>query len=211
MSVVLPPLPYLYNALEPYLDARTVEIHYTKHHRGYVDKVNKAFEKHPELVAKPLEELLTHLELVPEDIRAAVRNQGGGAYIHTFFWRCMAPAGAALREPKGALKSALEKSFGSVADFKKKFEEVALSHFGSGWAWLVIDKTGALSVISTPNHDIPQRQGLTPLLVLDVWEHAYYLKFQNRRNEFVAAWWHVVNWSHVEELFDHTHQSSEAI
>ncbi len=195
-------LPYAFNALEPHLDAKTVEIHYTKHHQGYVDKLNRAFEKHPELFDKSLEELLIHLDQVPEDIRVDVRNQGGGDFIHTFFWNCMAPAKNPVHEPQGALKTALEKSFGSVADFKKKFEEVALGHFGSGWAWLVIDRDGALRVVSTVNHDIPQRDGLIPLLVVDVWEHAYYLKFQNRRAEFLAAWWNVVNWPYVAELFD---------
>lgn len=198
---VLPPLPYGYSALEPDLDGRTVEIHYTKHHQGYVHNLNIALAKHPELFSKSLEELLTNLDQIPADIRTAVRNQGGGDYIHTMFWNCMAPATTQPREPQGLLKTALEKSFGSIADFKKKFEETAIAHFGSGWAWLVVDKNGDLKIVSTPNHDIPQRDGLKPILVVDVWEHAYYLKFQNRRAEFLASWWNVVNWPYVEELF----------
>lgn len=194
-------LPYAYNALEPHIDARTIEIHYTKHHQGYVDKLNKALEKYPELRMRSLEDLLVNLEQVPEDIRREVRNQGGGHFVHTFFWNCMAPVQGVRSEPKGVLKDALEKRFGSIEGFKKKFEEVALGQFGSGWAWLVVDRTGELKIIGTVNHDIPQRDGYTPLLVVDVWEHAYYLKFQNRRAEFLAAWWNVVNWPYVEEKF----------
>lgn len=194
------PLGYGYSALEPYMDAQTLEIHYTKHHQAYVDKLNKALEKHPELFKKPLEVLLVNLDEVPEDIRTDVRNNGGGHWAHGFFWKCMAPA--QKREPQGTLKAALEKTFGSVDEFKKAFEAAATAHFASGWCWLVIDREGNLKIISTPNHDLPQRDGLSPLLVIDVWEHAYYLKYQNRRGEFINSWWNVVNWPYVEELFN---------
>lgn len=195
------PLPYVYKALEPYLDARTVEIHYTKHHKGYVEKLNTAVEKHPELFKKPLEELLMHLDRVPEDIRLAVRNQGGGHWAHEFFWHCMAPAEApqAPRMPKpGQLKTMIDAQYGSFEGFKLAFEKVAMGLFGSGWTWLVLDtKTNKLTIVTTPNHDLPQREGLMPLLVLDIWEHAYYLKFQNRRADFISQWWNVVNWDFV--------------
>lgn len=194
------PLTYGYSALEPYMDAQTVEIHYTKHHQAYVDKLNKALEKHPELFKKPLEELLVHLDEVPEDIRLDVRNQGGGHWAHDFFWKCMTPAHGQL--PQGAFKIALEKNFGSIDGFKKAFEAAATAHFASGWCWLVRDGAGNLKIVSTPNHDLPQRDGLSPLLVIDVWEHAYYLKYQNRRGEFINSWWNVVNWPYVEENFN---------
>lgn len=197
----LKPLGYVFSALEPFLDARTVEIHYTKHHQGYVDKLNAALEKHPELFKTSLEQLLTHLDtLVPEDIRTDVRNQGGGDWAHDFFWNCMAPADQ-RRELGGELKKAIEKQFGSFDEFKKAFSKVAAAHFGSGWCWLVKTDKGELEIISTPYHEIPQQRGKKPLLVVDVWEHAYYLKFQNRRTEYIDAWWNVVKWLFVEEQF----------
>lgn len=203
----LMPLPYAFDALEPHIDARTVEIHYTKHHQGYVDKLNIALEKYVAMYGEVeksesfLEDLLINLDQIPADIRTLVRNQGGGVFAHNMFWRCMTVAKSVAREPQGALKLALEKEIGSFGDFKKKFSEIALNQFGSGWTWLVMDKNSNLSIVSTANHDIPQRDGLKPLLVVDVWEHAYYLKYQNRRAEFLAAWWNVVNWAYVEELF----------
>jgi len=193
-------LPYAFNALEPYLDARTVEIHYTKHHKGYVDKLNAALDKHPELFKRPLVDLLTHLDALPEDIRTDVRNQGGGHWAHEFFWNCMAAPSQSLtgqREPDGELKKAIGKQFGSFDEFKKAFTKAATGAFGSGWCWLVQGPKGELEIISTPNHGIPQQQGKKPLLVVDIWEHAYYLKFQNRRPEYIEAWWNVVNWPFV--------------
>lgn len=196
MKFQLEPLPYRFDALEPFLDARTVELHYTKHHQGYVDKLNSALEAYPEFFSWSLEKLVTSIDLLPDSIRTAVRNQGGGHWAHTFFWNCLSPH--AHQEPSGDLKIKLEKTYGSFDAFKKAFEAQALSFFGSGWCWLVVDEKGDLSIMTTQNHEVPQQSSKKPLLVVDLWEHAYYLKFQNRRAEYLTEWWNVVNWSFVE-------------
>ncbi|MGB7297490.1 MAG: superoxide dismutase [Candidatus Aminicenantales bacterium] len=199
MAFELPPLPYAYDALEPYIDAQTMEIHYTKHHNGYVTNLNAALEKHSNLAGKSLEDLVSNLNSVPEDIRTAVRNNGGGHYNHSIFWRVMSPNGGG--EPKGDLARAISEAFGGFSSFKEKFSNAAATRFGSGWAWLGF-KGGKLSVLSMPNQDAPLMEGLTPILGLDVWEHAYYLKYQNRRAEYISNWWNVVNWEEVARRFD---------
>lgn len=196
----LPSLPYAYDALEPYIDARTMEIHYIKHHQGYVDNLNAALQKHPELFVIPLPELLKNLTTVPEDIRNAVQNHGGGHENHSLFWYMMKPH--AHKEPAKPLLDVLVKKFGSFALFKEQFNTAAKSRFGSGWAWLVMDKTGNLAITSTPNQDSPLLTGEYPLLGLDVWEHAYYLKYQNKRVDYIEAWWNVINWGFVEERYN---------
>lgn len=193
----LPKLPYAYNALEPYIDAQTMEIHYTKHHQAYINKLNDALAKHPDWQKVALADILARINEVPEDIRTIVRNNGGGHINHTFFWQCMTPN--AKKMPSNAFLARLEKDFGSFEEFKKQFNAAAVSVFGSGWAWLVVDNNGKLKVIATPNQDSPIMQGLKPLLGLDVWEHAYYLKYQNRRPEYIDGWWNVVNWDFVEQ------------
>lgn len=195
----LPPLLYAYNALEPYIDAQTMELHHDKHHQKYVDELNAALKDYPELQGKPVEELLTNLDKVPAVIRTAVRNNGGGHYNHSFFWTVMAPHNG--QNPLGAVKEAIEKEFGSFANFKDQFTAAARSRFGSGWAWLNVDKHGKLGITSTPNQDSPLAEGLKPVLALDVWEHAYYLKYNNRRPDYIDAWWNVVNWQTVEDNF----------
>jgi Fe-Mn family superoxide dismutase len=200
MPYTLPELPYAYDALEPSIDARTMEIHHSKHHAGYVKKLNAALEKHPELFDTPLEKLLANLDEVPEDIRTAVRNNGGGHFNHTLFWTIMAPNAGG--KPQGALLTAIEATFGDFDAFKKAFDEAALGRFGSGWAWLSVKPDGGLVVHSTPNQDTPLAEGLTPILGLDVWEHAYYLKYQNRRDEYVTNWWNVVNWAEVDARYE---------
>ncbi|SHK91031.1 superoxide dismutase [Rhodothermus profundi] len=199
MAFTLPPLPYAYDALEPYIDARTMEIHYTKHHQGYVDKLNKALEGHPELQNKSIEDLLRGINEIPEAIRTAVRNNGGGHANHSLFWTIMKPNGGG--EPTGELAEAIRSTFGSFEAFKEKFSAEAAGRFGSGWAWLVVDENGKLQVYSTPNQDSPYMQGHTPILGLDVWEHAYYLKYQNRRAEYIQNWWNVVNWEQVAQYY----------
>ena len=199
MPFELPSLPYALDALEPHLDARTMEIHYGKHHQGYLTKLNAALEKHPQLFELSIEEILSDLSQVPENIRTAVRNNGGGYYHHTFYWESMSPKGGG--EPSGELAAAIKDTFGSFDAFKTQFTEAALGRFGSGWAWLSKNQDGVLLVQSTPNQDSPLSQGLTPLLTVDVWEHAYYLYYQNRRPDFVSAWWNVVNWEKVAERF----------
>jgi len=195
MAHELPPLPYDYNALEPHIDEQTMRIHHDKHHAAYVNNLNAALEGHPELAAKSIEELLQNLDSVPENIRTAVRNNGGGHYNHTLFWEIMKPGGA--KEPSGELAAAINEAFGSFEAFKEAFSKAAATRFGSGWAWLVVTKDGKLAVTSTPNQDTPIMDGDTPILGLDVWEHAYYLKYQNRRPDYIAAWWNVVNWDEV--------------
>lgn len=198
MAFELPKLAYAYDALEPYIDARTMEIHHTKHHNTYVTKLNEALEKHPELGDRSLETLLSDLNAIPEDIRGAVRNHGGGTWNHNMFWEIMGPdAGGA---PTGNLAAALESNFGSFDAFKSEFDSAATTLFGSGWAWLV-KRGGGLAVVSTPNQDNPLSQGMTPVMGIDVWEHAYYLHYQNRRPEYVANWWNVVNWDAIAERF----------
>jgi Fe-Mn family superoxide dismutase len=194
----LPKLPYAYDALEPYIDAKTMEIHHDRHHKAYVDNLNKALAKHPDLQGKSLEELLRNLKNVPQDIQTAVRNNGGGHYNHTMFWNNMAKNGG---KPSGALAKAIEAELGGFEKFQKAMSDAAVGRFGSGWAWLLVGEGGKLRVESTPNQDNPIMQGATPILGLDVWEHAYYLKYQNRRPEYVQAWWHVVNWNDVSERY----------
>ena len=190
----LPELGYDYAALEPYIDTKTMEIHHSKHHAVYVEKLNAALEKYPDLQNKKIEELLTGIKNIPEDIHTAVQNNGGGHYNHTLFWESMKPGGT--KEHHGKLADALKSSFGSLDEFKAKMTEAAVGRFGSGWAWLV--KNGdTLEVYSTANQDSPLMEGKVPILGLDVWEHAYYLKYQNRRPEYVEAWWQVVNWDVV--------------
>lgn len=198
MAFELPKLNYSYDALEPHIDARTMEIHHTKHHQAYITNLNGAIEKTPELAGKSLVELLSDLNAVPEGVRGVVRNHGGGTYNHNLFWEIMGPkAGGA---PKGDLMKAIEASFKSFDDFKAEFNNVAATRFGSGWAWLV-KKGSGLAVVSTANQDSPLSDGLTPILGIDVWEHAYYLNYQNRRPDYIAAWWNVVNWDAVAEKF----------
>lgn len=197
---VLPELPYAYDALEPYIEKEIMELHHKKHQQAYVDGLNAALEKHPALFATPLVKLLENLDAVPADIRMAVRNHGGGVENHTFFWNCMKPQGGG--KPNAELEQALTREFGSFDAFKEQFNNTAKTRFGSGWAWLVIhEKTGKLTIESTANQDTPLSQGLTPLLGLDVWEHAYYLQYVNRRMDYVTAWWHVINWDFVQENY----------
>ena len=199
MPYVLPPLPYAFDALEPHIDARTMEIHHGKHHQAYITNVNAALEAHPDLLKKPVEELVAGLNGLPEAVRTAVRNNGGGHANHSLFWTIMAPGKGG--EPGGALGKAIAASFGDFAAFKDTFAKAAMGRFGSGWAWLVSDKSGKLQVVSTANQDSPLTDGATPILALDVWEHAYYLNYQNRRADYVAAWWNVVNWENVAGRF----------
>lgn len=199
MPHTLPPLPYAYNALEPHIDAKTMEIHHTKHHQAYIDKLNAALEKHPELQQKTVEELLKDLNAIPEDIRTAVRNHGGGHYNHSMFWKIMAPNTGGM--PTEKLADAINTKFGSFDKFKEEFNNAAIARFGSGWAWLSVDKSGSLVVTSSANQDCPLSEGLNPILGLDVWEHAYYLNYQNRRPEYVTNWWNVVNWAEVSKNF----------
>lgn len=198
MTYQLPKLPYGYDALEPYIDVETMHLHHEKHHNTYVTNLNAAIEKHPELGSKSIEELIADIDALPEDIRTAVRNNGGGHANHTFFWEIMAPKAGG--EPVGELKTAIDEAFGSFTDFKAKFKAAATTRFGSGWAWLVV-KDGKLEIISTPNQDSPLMEGLTPILGLDVWEHAYYLNYRNVRPDYVDAFWNVVNWDKVNELY----------
>lgn len=202
MKHELPKIPYAYDALEPHIDAKTMEIHHTKHHQAYVDKLNEAIHKTEgeNFHDLAVEELLQQLAAIPEAIRGAVRNHGGGHANHSLFWELMTPE-KKYREFMGKIAEELKKEFGGLDEFKKKFEEAALGRFGSGWAWLVLDG-GKLTVISTANQDSPLSEGKTPLLGLDVWEHAYYLKYQNRRGDYAKEWWNVVNWSRVNELYE---------
>ncbi|WP_088808974.1 MULTISPECIES: superoxide dismutase [Listeria] len=198
MTYELPKLPYTYDALEPNFDKETMEIHYSKHHNTYVTKLNDALKGHDDLASLPVEELVAKLDTVPENIRTAVRNNGGGHANHTLFWSILSPSGGG--EPAGELKAAIDAKFGNFADFKAKFADAATTRFGSGWAWLVV-KNGELEIISLPNQDSPLSDGYTPVLGLDVWEHAYYLKFQNRRPEYIDTFWNVVNWDEVAKRF----------
>lgn len=199
MAYELPKLPYAYDALEPNFDKETMEIHHTKHHNTYVTKLNDALKGHDDLASKSVDELVADLNSVPEDIRTAVRNNGGGHSNHTFFWQILSPNGGG--EPTGAIKDAIESTFGSFDAFKEKFAEAATGRFGSGWAWLVVNN-GNLEITSTANQDSPLTDGKTPVLGLDVWEHAYYLKFQNRRPEYITTFWNVVNWDEVNKRFE---------
>ena len=195
MSFTLPPLPYDYAALEPHVDEPTMRIHHDKHHAAYVTNLNAALEGLGELLTMPIRELIGNLAQVPEPKRAAVRNNGGGHYNHTMFWEMMAPGGASA--PEGDLAKAIDAAFGSLDGFKEQFAKACVTRFGSGWGWLVVAKGGVLSIESTPNQDSPVMEGRQPILGCDVWEHAYYLKYQNRRPDYVSAWWNVVNWTEV--------------
>jgi superoxide dismutase, Fe-Mn family len=195
----LPPLPYAYEALEPYIDSETMHLHHDKHHATYVNTLNTNLEKHPDLFAKSVEDLLRGLNSVPEDIRTAVRNHGGGHVNHTMFWQIMGPKAGG--EPTGALGDEIKKTFGSFDEFKTKFNDAGAKQFGSGWVWLVRGNDSKLQIISTPNQDSPLLQGLWPIMGNDVWEHAYYLKYKNVRADYLKAWWNVVNWKEVEKRF----------
>ncbi|WP_342399307.1 superoxide dismutase SodA [Weizmannia sp. FSL W8-0676] len=199
MTYTLPQLPYAYDALEPYIDKETMNIHHTKHHNTYVTNLNKALEGHDDLASKSVEDLISDLNAVPEEIRTAVRNNGGGHANHSLFWTLLSPNGGG--EPKGALLDAINSKFGSFENFKEQFAAAAAGRFGSGWAWLVVHN-GELEIMSTPNQDNPLSEGKKPVLGLDVWEHAYYLKYQNRRPEYISAFWNVVNWDEVEKLYE---------
>lgn len=197
MAYTLPDLPYAYNALEPYIDEETMHYHHDKHHQTYVNNLNGAVEKYPELFSKSAEELITDLAAIPEDIRGAVRNNGGGHANHSLFWQIMGPDGGHLNGP---VQEAVRKTFGSEEDFKKLFAQAAATRFGSGWAWLVVHNK-ELEIMSTANQDSPLSEGKTPILALDVWEHAYYLKYKNARVDYISAFWNVVNWDVVNELY----------
>ncbi len=201
MPHTLPALPYDFAALEPHVDAQTMQIHHGKHHQAYVNNLNAALDKHPDLHQKSLDDLLRDLARVPDDIRTAVRNNGGGHHNHSLFWTVMSPKGGG--EPGGSLAEAVTGAFGNFGKFKEQFTQAAATRFGSGWAWLAVSG-GTLEVYSTPNQDSPVMEGKTPILGLDVWEHAYYLKYQNRRPDYIAAWWNVVNWAEVARRFDAT-------
>lgn len=198
MAFVLPELPYAFDALEPHIDARTMEIHHDKHHAGYVNNLNAALEGHADLASKSLEELVTNPDSLPEGVRTAVRNNGGGHYNHSIFWSVMSPNGGG--KPTGELAAAIDAVFGSFDSFKDTFSKAAATRFGSGWAWLGM-QAGKLTVLSMPNQDAPLIAGVTPILGIDVWEHAYYLKYQNRRPDYISAWWNVVNWDEVNRRF----------
>jgi superoxide dismutase, Fe-Mn family len=199
-TFVLPALPYSFDALEPHIDAKTMEIHHDKHHAAYVNNLNKALEAHPDLQKLSIEELIAHLDRVPENIRTAVRNNGGGHLNHSLFWKIMKKGGGG--EPKGELADAIQSAFGSFADFKTKVNQAATTRFGSGWAW-VLFRNGKLAIESTANQDNPISDGGKAFMGVDVWEHAYYLKYQNRRPDYLEAWWNVVNWDQITENFHH--------
>ena len=198
MIYTLPRLPYKYNALEPYIDAKTMEIHHIKHHQAYIDKLNAALERYPKLQDKSAEELLQDIESISSDIRTTVINHGGGHVNHSLFWQFLSPK---KQKFNGEIAKVIDKTLGNFNELKKKFSEAAIGRFGSGWAWLVVDK-GKLEVISTPNQDSPLMDGLKPILGLDVWEHAYYLCYMNRRAEYIESFWNIVNWERVNELYE---------
>ncbi|MFQ2480167.1 superoxide dismutase [Aeromonas caviae] len=199
MSHTLPALPYAYDALEPHIDAKTMEIHHSRHHQTYVTNLNAALADLPELAALPLEALLARIDSLPAQVQGAVRNHGGGHANHSLFWQVMSPQGGG--EPDGELAAAIERDLGGLEAFKQAFTQVALSRFGSGWAWLVVDGRGKLQVVSSANQDSPLMEGLTPILGLDVWEHAYYLKYQNKRPDYIAAFYNVIDWDEVARRY----------
>ncbi len=201
MPHTLPALPYAYDALEPVIDARTMELHHTRHHAAYLATLNRLLGRSEFLRETPLEDILLDIRRVPEDIRQDVRNYGGAHLNHCLFWRVMSPSGGG--EPTGLLGQVLEAEFGGVTRFRERFSEVAMRRFGSGWAWACVDANGSLELTSTPNQDPPIMLGLRPILGLDLWEHAYYLQYQHRRIDYVHAWWDVVDWGHVTELYTH--------
>lgn len=196
---VLPDLPYEFDALEPYIDAQTMEVHYTKHHQGYTNKLNAALENHADLLAKDAIDLLKELDELPVEVQTGVRNNGGGYVNHSLFWTVISPNGGG--EPKDELLAAIEERFGSLVEFKEEFEAAAATQFGSGWAWLTVDEDGDLQVQQTANQDSPYSDDETPILALDVWEHAYYLKYQNRRPDYIKAFWEIVNWPEVAKRY----------
>jgi Fe-Mn family superoxide dismutase len=200
MAFTLPPLPYDYKALEPHIDEQTMRLHHDKHHATYVNNLNAALEQHSDLQSKSIEELLANVDKLPEAIRTPVRNNGGGHANHTMFWEMMAPGGA--KEPGGELATAINGAFSGFTAFKEQFAKACTGRFGSGWGWLTSDRTGRLAIESTPNQDTPLMSGKVPVLGCDVWEHAYYLKYQNRRPDYVTAWWNVVNWTDVARRFE---------
>jgi Fe-Mn family superoxide dismutase len=199
MAHTLPALPYAYNALEPHIDEQTMRIHHDKHHATYVTNLNAALEGRPDVAVKTLQPLISSLDTVPEAIRTAVRNNGGGHHNHTLFWEIMTPGGA--KEPQGVLARAIQSAFGGFDGFKEQFQKAGLGRFGSGWVWLVQDKGGKLSIESTANQDSPVMEGKHPVMGCDVWEHAYYLKYQNRRADYLGAWWNVLNWTVVGDRY----------
>ncbi|MGI6570132.1 MAG: superoxide dismutase [Caldicoprobacterales bacterium] len=199
MAFKLPALNYAYDALEPHIDKRTMEIHHTKHHQAYVDNLNKALEGHSRYQEKDIRELIAELNSLPDEIKTAVRNNGGGHLNHTMFWDLMSPNGGG--NPTGELAKRMEEDFGGFEEFKKEFKKAALGRFGSGWAWLLKKEDGRLEIVSTPNQDNPVSEGKNPLLGIDVWEHAYYLNYQNRRGDYIDAWFNVVDWKKVEENY----------
>jgi len=198
MAFTLPPLPYDFSALEPHIDAKTMEIHHGKHHQTYVNNLNAAIEKAPELASKSIDDLMRNVNTLPEAVRTAIRNNGGGHWNHSMFWQIMAPKAGG--EPGGALGAAIKSAFGDFAKFREQFSAAGVGRFGSGWAWL-INTGGKLSIASTPNQDNPLMEGQKAVMGLDVWEHAYYLKYQNRRPDYINAWWNIVNWKEVEKRF----------
>ena len=200
MTHELPSLSYAFEALEPHIDAQTMQIHHGKHHAAYVTNLNKALESAPALQSKSAEDLIKDLNAVPEGIRMAVRNNGGGHVNHTMFWQIMGPNAGG--EPMGSLADAIKSAFGSLDEFKAKLEAAGVGRFGSGWAWLIVDKDGKLAITSTPNQDNPMMDGLKPVMGVDVWEHAYYLKYQNRRADYLKAWWNVVSWAEVAKRYE---------
>ena len=197
MAYTLPPLAYPYNALEPHIDARTMEIHHSKHHQTYVNNINNAIKGRADLESKSVEDLIADLNAVPEDIRTAVRNNGGGHANHTFFWTVIGPNAGGV--PKSQVAAAITQAFGSFDLFKEKFAQAATTRFGSGWAWVCVTKDGKLEISSTANQDSPLTEGKIPILVIDVWEHAYYLHYQNRRHDYIAAFWNIINWDEVNK------------
>jgi Fe-Mn family superoxide dismutase len=199
MAYELPPLPYDFSALEPHIDAQTMQIHHDKHHAAYVNNLNAALDKHSGLSDRRLEDIIKELTDVPEDIRTAVRNNGGGHINHSMFWKIMGPNGGG--EPNGPIASAINETFGSFEEFKTQFNDAGVKRFGSGWVWLIKSKAGRLEITSTPNQDNPMMEGHYPILGNDVWEHAYYLKYQNRRPDYLGAWWNVVNWDEINKRF----------
>jgi Fe-Mn family superoxide dismutase len=212
MAYELPPLPYDYNALEPYIDTQTMQLHHDKHHQAYVTNLNNALQgleaQHSHLANLPIDELVQHIHEVPEHIRTTVRNNAGGHANHSMFWQIMRPNGGG--QPSGELANAIQQAFGSFDQFKTAFNDAGAKRFGSGWAWLVLDRNGKLQVISTPNQDSPLMEGQYPILGNDVWEHAYYLKYQNRRPEYLNAWWNVVNWDEIAKRYEHARGSSSS-
>lgn len=199
MAYTLPDLPYPKDALEPHIDAKTMEIHHDKHHAAYVNNLNAAIEKHPELGKSTAEDLISNLKSVPEDIRGAVRNNGGGHVNHSMFWKLMKKGGGG--KPTGDLAKAIDGAFGNFEQFQAKFEDAGLKRFGSGWSWLLLSSAGKLEIVSFPNQDNPLMEGQKPILGCDVWEHAYYLKYQNRRADYLKAWWNVVNWDEADKNY----------